>query len=405
MLQQIKSNQKHKDVSAIILMVNPPEGSIAEKIILNPPYQRNVVWKTDQKAAFIDSLLRGINSHHLIFNITEKGQHVCMDGKQRITSLVEYSQNKFPVTIDEISYYYNTIPISIGKTGNTDNIRVLPDKDRSNFNKFPISIDEYDNLSYEQQVDIFSRIQKGTKLTSGELVSAQFINDNVTTRFKNYCDENKELFKKFVNVEKKEHYLLVMRLMYMVSKNILKQPTPKQSETYIKSIKTLTNIKAELDKIDNLIKTCFSESLLGHDTITSKLTTGFVIMVCFGLHRILGNKLSNANNLVILSAIRKTHRDIATINEEEIKKSPSTIINTEKFITKLKSYYTALQKKTIELSDNEEEEENDEEEDEEEEEEEEGEEEEEEEEVIIVPPKVTKKSANSKTVKCAINRK
>ncbi len=361
MLQQIKSNQKHMDVANIILMVNPPEGNVVEKIILNPPYQRNVVWWTDQKASFIDSLLRGINSHHLVFNISEKGEYVCMDGKQRIISLVEYSQNKFPVTINDVSYYYNTIPVSIKKTYDYVTIRVLPDKDRSNFNKFPISIDKYDNLSYEQQVDVFNSLHKNYDLSRDGMMLVQFTTDIVVIIFNKYCNENKELFKKFVNIDRNEHYLLIIRLMYMVSKNIIKHPIPKQLETYIKSIKTLTNIKAELDKIDNLVKTCFSKLLLGNDSITSRLPMSYVIMICFGLHRILGNKLCDADKTIILSAIRKTHRHITSIDQERIKISSTMLENAEKLITKLKSYYKALLEEIIELSTSDEDEDEDEE--------------------------------------------
>ena len=53
-----------------------------------------------------------------------------------------------------------------------------------------------------------------------------------------------------MDIERKDHYIFVMRIMYMISKNTNKQPNPKQSETYVRSIKTIASIKSELNKID-----------------------------------------------------------------------------------------------------------------------------------------------------------
>ena len=252
-LKKLESKQKHMDVSSIVFKANPPAGSNNTKITLNPPYQRNSVWELEQKQGFIDSLLHGINSHHIIFNIDENGDCICMDGKQRITTLVEYCRNEFPVVIDDINYYYDKIP----ENKKDDNTQILQLIDKKNFDRFPMSIDEYENLTYEDQVNIFHRIQMGKHLTRGELISAQFTTDNVTTHFNNYCKDNETIFQKFMDIGRKEHYLFIMRVMYMISKNTSKQPSSKQSETYIKSIKTIASIKNELNKIDKLLQACF----------------------------------------------------------------------------------------------------------------------------------------------------
>lgn len=354
MLQQIRSTQKHKDVSQVVFMAAPPTGSIAKKIILNPPYQRNVVWTVEQKSGFIDSILKGINSHHLIFNVDENNDHICMDGKQRITSLLEFSQNKFHVNIDGINYYFDKVPAN---KKNDKDFMVLPNKDRDNFIGFPISIDEYVNLTYEQQVDIFNRIQKGQTLSKGELVAAQFITDNVTINFNNYCNKNQDLFTKFFDVDRKEHCLLIMKIMYMISKNVIRQPTPSQAESYIKSITTVAKFNAEIAKVDKLIELCFGDSVLGHISITSKLSTGFIIMICMGLYKIINGQYNKIDKNIILSAVRKIYKEIKNVefNEDKIKLSNNTIENTEKLIIKLKKYYDDLNKGTIELSEDDEE--------------------------------------------------
>lgn len=350
-MQTLKSTQKHKDVADVILLAE--RAGTDKKIILDPPYQRNVVWDDERKAGFINSLLKGINSHHLIFNMDEQNNCICMDGKQRITAIVEFSHNKFPVNYDNVSYYYNEIP----EDNKIKDAKILPQVDKGNFERFPLPTDEYVNLSYEDQVDIFTRIQKGIMLTKGELISSQLVNDSVTHGFNKYCDRVENLFRKFVNdkgVLRKEHHDIIIKLMNMVSKNILKRPTTKQNEEYIKSIKTVNKLNEELNKVDSLIKFCFGADILGHESITTKLPIGFIIVLCIGISKLHNGDTSKCNKQILVSSIRKLYREIKSsiliLNEKKIEVSKNTIDNTEKIIARLKSYYNNITKKSIEMS-------------------------------------------------------
>jgi Protein of unknown function DUF262 len=77
-------------------------------LIMKPPYQRNPVWQQDQKAYFIDSILRGYPVPELYLQTTVSAtgeeQHIIVDGQQRVRSCLEFISNQF--TLDDDSEKY-----------------------------------------------------------------------------------------------------------------------------------------------------------------------------------------------------------------------------------------------------------------------------------------------------------
>lgn len=73
-----------------------------EALDLDPPYQRRSVWNDSFKAYFIDTVLLNYPAPAIFLyeNISAEGSsmyHV-VDGKQRITTILEFVQGKFPVS-------------------------------------------------------------------------------------------------------------------------------------------------------------------------------------------------------------------------------------------------------------------------------------------------------------------
>lgn len=70
---------------------------------LNPDFQRGHVWTSEQEVAFMEFILRGGNTgNHLYFNHPGwqddfKGDFVCVDGLQRITTICKFFEDKVPV--------------------------------------------------------------------------------------------------------------------------------------------------------------------------------------------------------------------------------------------------------------------------------------------------------------------
>ena len=67
-------------------------------LILAPDFQREFVWKLKQKSELIESILMGIPLPMVYFFESEDGVIQVVDGKQRLTSLFEFLDDKFPLS-------------------------------------------------------------------------------------------------------------------------------------------------------------------------------------------------------------------------------------------------------------------------------------------------------------------
>lgn len=76
-----------------------------EEIDLNPEYQRELVWTDKQKQEYILAILkqRAKITPVIIENLTEQGTvlYEILDGKQRLTALFDYIDNKYPLQSGE----------------------------------------------------------------------------------------------------------------------------------------------------------------------------------------------------------------------------------------------------------------------------------------------------------------
>ena len=86
---------------------------IEENVIeLNPKYQRKgTIWSLENKSDFIDSVYTGIVPSRILYNINKKHRYICIDGKQRITTLVEF--NYFVLLYQLIALYLDLCFVTI----------------------------------------------------------------------------------------------------------------------------------------------------------------------------------------------------------------------------------------------------------------------------------------------------
>ena len=64
---------------------------------LNPEFQRNFVWNSRQKSRLIESILLRIPLPMFYFSEDDEGRLVVIDGLQRLTTINEFMDNKFPL--------------------------------------------------------------------------------------------------------------------------------------------------------------------------------------------------------------------------------------------------------------------------------------------------------------------
>jgi hypothetical protein len=136
------------------------------KLLLDPDFQREDVWKSSQKAELIESILMNIPLPFIYLTENKKGELVVVDGRQRLTALFEFLDDKF----------------SLGKK-----LKILKKLHNKKFSQLePIlqgTIEDYQLLSHiikpptsdRIMIDIFDRVNRsGTKLNNQEIRNALY---------------------------------------------------------------------------------------------------------------------------------------------------------------------------------------------------------------------------------------
>lgn len=311
--EQFKTITEHKSVSTIISEYRK------KQIDLNAKYQRDIVWKEDQKRAFINSVFKNIVPNNIILNLdTNHHKFICVDGKQRITSLYEFRINEFPLEWNGEYIFYDKLPDEFCKN---KNYRVMTNQEKSKFDNRSIPIVKYEDLSYEDQVDIFNRIQKGVKLTSGEIIMSVFSTDKCCEAFKQFCDDKKNIVIKYVpaNKDRKGHVILLADLMYILETNNNNIPSKKQRDDFLRENGTYTKMKSVLESFGNKLDIYFSKNLFNAPEFTKSLI----------------NKMNQAVFLSLFICCKEHYEDITELDEEELDQIKEKILSTIKKCTEM----------------------------------------------------------------------
>lgn len=116
-----------------------------------PVFQRGVVWSKRKMELLIDSILKGIDIPKLYLLRTEKGWDV-IDGQQRIRAIVGFFDGEF--------------------THNGDTFEELSDAQKETIEKYKLTITEVEEIDDEEVRLLFTRLQLGVPLNSGEKLNA-----------------------------------------------------------------------------------------------------------------------------------------------------------------------------------------------------------------------------------------
>lgn len=147
----------------------------SSKIILNPDYQRNCIWKLDKQTAFIESLYMGIIVPPIYVveipgdNMLEDSIYEVVDGKQRLNAIYDFLTDKITLKTKSLEYFddlfgdntYSKIQSSFSNETNEMLSSVL--------DIYVITANSPEFTKY----DIFSRLNKGAeKLKVNEIRKA-----------------------------------------------------------------------------------------------------------------------------------------------------------------------------------------------------------------------------------------
>jgi len=146
-------------------------------IDVEPPYQRDVVWSKPAQSSLIDSILKNKWVPTLLFSERpacvdrfgrkRKARWVCMDGKQRLTSIRLFMDGVIPwyMKPKQPLYFKQSDPPQPSR-------RLLTEEQQEVFLSRGLTAAMYSQLTELQERDIFRLVQEGKPLTTGEKMQA-----------------------------------------------------------------------------------------------------------------------------------------------------------------------------------------------------------------------------------------
>lgn len=144
------------------------------KIDFNHIVQRSYVWERSRKSALIESMIIGYPIPPVFAKRVDDGSgrrgsniYYIMDGKQRLSTIKEYLNNEFALTeVAPINYLDDetgeecTVDISEKK------FNELPDALQNYLNTVTINVVYFDNLTKEEERELFKRLNAGKPLST-----------------------------------------------------------------------------------------------------------------------------------------------------------------------------------------------------------------------------------------------
>lgn len=294
---------------------------------INPLYQRDIVWTEDQQINFIGTVMLNYPCPNIMIN-NDKDNNILiiMDGKQRLSSIFKFYKNEiYWLDDNNMKVYYNKIP------RNSNNIRKLTNREKNIFNSRSIQTIRYNNLSYELQVDIFERVQRGVVIRLSDLLISFFRNENITRTFKT---ETNKLLEKLKNFKQKNlDYMINIENFRIIIINCIHFMINPWSILLKKEYKNFINEleNAELKKIFMQLNKIFDSLNILKD-IEIPNENYLIIPIIF-----LTYKCNSSYNLIeivnnVCSRFKNNFTDLDDINNQ-------ILIDKNKKLSELKNYF------------------------------------------------------------------
>ncbi|RDL37016.1 uncharacterized protein BP5553_04449 [Venustampulla echinocandica] len=194
-------------------------------IILDPDYQREVVWDEGRASLLITSILMGYFIPPIIFNVKNKiieknGQkqlaytRICVDGKQRLTSVHKFMTGQigfFDSNSPQKKWYY-CHPTFFGRES-FSNHNILPKAVKDFFISQAFCCYEYTELKLETEETMFQLVQRGIALTPAEKMRA------MSTEWATFTKQYEDDYTLIVNLSKQTRasgFRLVLTIFTMI---------------------------------------------------------------------------------------------------------------------------------------------------------------------------------------------
>lgn len=139
-------------------------------IDLDADYQRGFVWPQHKQNALIESVLHNIDIPKFILSMRRGSAiKVCMDGKQRLTTLRRFMDGEFAFKDLDTGQRWWYCANSDAKRSTR---LVLDEETKCRFDNMQLTVVYYDDITIDQERDVFGRVQDGVSLTPAERMRA-----------------------------------------------------------------------------------------------------------------------------------------------------------------------------------------------------------------------------------------
>ncbi len=135
--------------------------SIRNIIDLDPLFQRGKVWPVSKQELFIDTIIKnwGVPKIYLAAYKDNKGniyKYECIDGKQRLISIFDFFDNKFPVLLDTKKTFFKDTSVNI----------------KEKIGIYNLDIEIVEDFKEDELPELFQRLQLGLVLNTSEKLKA-----------------------------------------------------------------------------------------------------------------------------------------------------------------------------------------------------------------------------------------
>ncbi len=161
-------------VPASVFQLKRRRDKVPSQLNLGPEFQRGLVWNARQKSELIESILMGIPLPLFYVKEDADGVYIIVDGKQRLSTMFDFIDNKFALGQLKILKDYK------GKY-----FKTLPPAEQSKIEDFAVTLHVIKPPTSDQVTfDLFDRVNRsGTRLNNQEMRNALY-QGNVTKMLK-----------------------------------------------------------------------------------------------------------------------------------------------------------------------------------------------------------------------------
>ncbi len=129
------------------------------KLDLKPDYQRNYVWNLNQKISFVEEMIKGREGINIIkfahekylFSSGKVGPFSILDGKQRLTSTIEFLAGKFSVFNGNFINDFQDKDIMLRRTGFI--FQIIDFQNRKEVLNYYIQLNSGGTIHTEEELD------------------------------------------------------------------------------------------------------------------------------------------------------------------------------------------------------------------------------------------------------------